>query len=370
MGTARGTALLALAAVARGAMAGGAVRVRVERLLAVTPPAARDAWLSYQWSGGGGLPVVAVRLSEDRRLVAPLLLEETLDAADGEAVRYTVSGTGLLRTELVPGSHSAVVSFAPAPDDPDATLMTWEVDFEARQRRRLWEAVTQRMISDAADNLASHLDVPWLLTCTTPLPAAPADALSAWLSFVWDDGGGLPLPPPIGLDRGDAAGDGRTRLIVPPGLRERVLSVDASRDEITYTVDNPGLLTYPVHTHEGRVRFRNDAGGAAMEWVVAVRPLRGCRPLVCAATESIVTTLARNLRSHLAAPGSRVPIAPPRGAGGAVGSVARASWLGGVLSAHLADRRPVVEQTRALLAPWTWGVGDDDAVAARWSRRA
>ena len=85
MGTAKGTALLALAAVARGAMAGSAVRVRVERLLAVTPPAARDAWLSYQWSGGGGLPVVAVRLSEDRRLVAPLLLEETLDAADGES---------------------------------------------------------------------------------------------------------------------------------------------------------------------------------------------------------------------------------------------------------------------------------------------
>ena len=35
----------------------GAVRVRVERALAVDPQAARAAWLSYQWAGGGGLPV-------------------------------------------------------------------------------------------------------------------------------------------------------------------------------------------------------------------------------------------------------------------------------------------------------------------------
>ena len=35
----------------------GAVRVKVERALDVGPEEARAAWLSYQWAGGGGLPV-------------------------------------------------------------------------------------------------------------------------------------------------------------------------------------------------------------------------------------------------------------------------------------------------------------------------
>lgn len=33
------------------------VDVRVKRTLAVSPQDARAAWLSYQWAGGGGLPV-------------------------------------------------------------------------------------------------------------------------------------------------------------------------------------------------------------------------------------------------------------------------------------------------------------------------
>jgi hypothetical protein len=37
----------------------GAISVRVERDLAVDPQAAREAWLSYQWARGGGLPVCA-----------------------------------------------------------------------------------------------------------------------------------------------------------------------------------------------------------------------------------------------------------------------------------------------------------------------
>ena len=36
----------------------GAISVHVERNLAVDPQAARNAWLSYQWARGGGLPVL------------------------------------------------------------------------------------------------------------------------------------------------------------------------------------------------------------------------------------------------------------------------------------------------------------------------
>jgi hypothetical protein len=38
----------------------GAISVRVQRNLAVDPKAARNAWLSYQWARGGGLPVLNV----------------------------------------------------------------------------------------------------------------------------------------------------------------------------------------------------------------------------------------------------------------------------------------------------------------------
>jgi hypothetical protein len=40
----------------------GAISVQVERNLAVDPQAARNAWLSYQWARGGGLPVFLIFL--------------------------------------------------------------------------------------------------------------------------------------------------------------------------------------------------------------------------------------------------------------------------------------------------------------------
>ena len=41
----------------------GAISVHVERNLAVDPQAARNAWLSYQWARGGGLPVLIFLLN-------------------------------------------------------------------------------------------------------------------------------------------------------------------------------------------------------------------------------------------------------------------------------------------------------------------
>ena len=96
-----------------------------------------------------------------------------------------------------------------------------------------------------------------------------------------------------------------------------------------------------------------------MVWEVEVRPLRGWSGLVKPFTAAIVSTIARNLQARLAEPGARVELAGPRGSGPPLGSVAKDSWLGGVLAAHLADRRDVMEQTRAMLQPWTWGRSED-----------
>jgi len=140
-----------------------------------------------------------------------------------------------------------------------------------------------------------------------PSPS-PQTALDAWLECVWARGEGLPLPPPLHLER---RADGRVieRMVLPPGLREKVVSMQEAPEEnaagagggdtrsgaacLDYRVLNPGWLTYPVHAHRGTVRFRRDAEADALEmrWIVAVRPYRGCGPLVKAFTSLIIGAL-------------------------------------------------------------------------------
>ena len=361
----------------RGQSAPRAINVRVERVLTASPEASRSAWVSYQWKSGGGLPVIVWPKEQDsgqqyegQRLVLPLMMEETLLAPDGDAdeiqLRYAVTGSGLLASELVPESHVSRVRFLPL-QGKAGCRMVWEVYFEASQRRWLWEAVTERMINDAADNLASHVAEPLLFSRRTSLGTAGDEAaLDAWLSFVWQEGGGLPLPPPVLLpfsDGGSNAG-AVTRLIVPPFLKERIVSVDRERCQVHYTVDNPGLLTYPVHSHIGRVTFAD----GSMQWDVEIRPLRGLRGFVQSFTETIITVLSRNFKSHVLEPGADVPLLPPRGAGAPLARVRKDSWVGGVLDAHLRDSRSTLEQTLALVQPSTWGrARDSDGDYASWS---
>lgn len=99
-----------------------------------------------------------------------------------------------------------------------------------------------------------------------------------------------------------------------------------------------------------------------MLWQVEIRPIRGWEAISKAFTETVVTTLARNLKSHLEEPNETVSLHPPRGGGGGepLARVRKDSWLGGVLAAHLADRRSTWEQTVAIFQPWTWGRSTDE----------
>ena len=91
---------------------------------------------------------------------------------------------------------------------------------------------------------------------------------------------------------------GYTRLVLPPGLRERLTFVERSESaaRIGYTVLNPSWLTcYPAHTHRGEVALETCEGGTAMTWRVHVRPLRLGRWAVELLTVLIVPAFARNL---------------------------------------------------------------------------
>ena len=203
--------------------------------------------------------------------------------------------------------------------------------FEAADnwRAALWQRVTENVIDTAAGNLAAYVATPLLHEIDLALPncASPVAARDAFLDFVWERGGGLPVPPPLAL------GGERERLQLPPGLRERVVAVDDA--SVTYRVDNPGWLTYPVSHHRGRVSFTQAGGeGVRLRWLVAVRPLPGAAPLVKGFTRTIVNTLALNLRAHLDGDDD-VSLRGPRGAGGEWGAIAADTWLGRVLKVWL-----------------------------------
>ena len=121
------------------------------------------------------------------------------------------------------------------------------------------------------------------------------------------------IPPPITVAEGERDGarngEGYERLLVPPGLRERVLRVRGAADgegggaELAYAVLNPSWLTcYPAHTHRGDVAFEPDAAAAdrtTMRWRVCVRPMRGGEPVVRGLTSLIVPAFARALSRRL-----------------------------------------------------------------------
>lgn len=343
------------------------VRVQVQQSLqgVTTPKEAKEAWLSYQWKQRGGLPILVTHSDQDKtRRLFPIGMQETLDeGSDDNQVRYHVTDMGLLSADLQENSHEATVHFVQDTDN-DSINMVWDVEFQAKHRAEMWKTVTQLNIQTASANLASHVAVPRLYRRTTrlsPRDNATMKLSKDWIDFVWRQGGGLPVPKPIQLDD-------EKRVQVPPFLVERLVHI--KEDEIQYTVDNPGLVTYQVHSHAGRVRFQSipDSDETEMVWEVEVRPWRGFTWLVQSFTSAVITTLARNFKVHVNEPNAVVMVAPPRGKGEAFGQVPKDSWLGGVLAAHLSDKRSTVEQTLAIFQPWTWGRStDDDGEEAEWT---
>lgn len=373
------------------------VQVEISRDLptTTTPERAQQAWLDFVWKGGGGLPVFVVPKATDSsdaatsssagRLLLPVFMEEKLvddekeSSAQSNTIlrqKYRVSKWGL-NPDLVPDSHLGVVEFEKT---GETTKMIWRIEFQVTARRAWWQAMTDFLISVTSDNLVAYLRPPLLYRRTTRIKVPPTNKLreqdhsaairDAWLDFVWQNGGGLPILPPISIQGPPR----RTRMYIPPFLQESIVSTD-SNNKLEYQMENPSLWTcYPAHTHQGTVRFEtveppataadgNDETPAEvrMVWEVHVNPYRGCEGYVQAFTSAIVSTLARNFRSHLEEPGAVVKVKPPRGGSGEVlFQVEKATWLGGVLDAHLSDQRSTWEQTVAMFQPWTWGRGDND----------
>ena len=343
------------------------VVVRVSAALAAPPSVARDAWLQHTWKRGGGLPgVVVLPRPEESRLVLPLLLEEQLaeDSREGEEsredadrleMRYAVTSNGLLSPDLEPPpSHSATVAFEAQPGG--GSLLNWDVKFGAQRRPEFYEALTRATVGASVASLVAYCrprPLRYSLVARLDGCASTEAALDEWLRFVWREGGGLPLPAPLVLSDEP---DGRLEILrLPhPLLRERVYSVDRALSTAEYTVSNPSLLTFPVHSHRGSVAFERDAEGVVMRWEVELRPYDRLGWAVRGFTSTVLRTITRNLQSRLAEPDASVPLAGPRGSGPSVGSVSKDTWLGGVLSSHLSDTRPVVEQTLAIFQPWSW----------------
>ena len=364
---------------------GGKVRVHVEESLDVPCEQAQEAWLDYQWQRGGGLLGVYVWTSDktNTRRVAPIWIQERLLGKVEQSVsspnknpmiQYKVTDMGLVSFDLDASSHSATVQFVSNPHrDANTTTMIWDVEFQAQHRRELWQAITQFNLQTAASNLNAYVATPSYYQRTTFLQSdlSIKQLMEEWKTFIWHQGGGLPIPPPVRWNDQD-------RMIVPPFLMERLQSMEQSsisadnRGIIRYTVVNPGIFTYPVHTHAGRISFtqEEDEGIIKMVWEVQVRPFAGCTPLVQGFTSTVVSTLARNFQAYiLDGPNATVAVAPPRGKDGAVYQVPKSTWLGGVLEAHLADRRSTMEQTISLFQPWTWGrITDGPGEGEEWTR--
>jgi hypothetical protein len=289
---------------------------------------AQEAWLDCQWQQGGGLLGVYVWTSDETnvRRVAPIwmqerllgLTEQSVSSPNENTIRYQVTDMGLFSFDLDASSHSATVQFVSNPKrHVNMTTMIWDVEFQAQHCRELWQAMTQCNLQMAASNLKAYVATPSYYQRTTFLQSdlSIKQVMEEWKSFIWHQGGGLPLPPPVRLNDQD-------RLIVPPFLMERLQSMeqpsigDDNHGVIRYTVVNPGIFTYQVHTHAGKISFTEEEDEGivkiTMVWEVQVRPFAGCTPLVQGFTSAVVSTLARNFQVHVQdGPNATVAVAPP-----------------------------------------------------------
>lgn len=371
----------------------GAGRVSVEIITDLpyvsSASEARDAWIEHHWEKGGGLPILSLQrdTSTDdtrRRVIAPIMMEEAVDlsnmaakeiSGDSLTLQYRVTKPGpAFGPDLIDGSHLGTVSFVPN-NASQGYQMIWAVQFNTKRWVNVYQKVTEFTIGTAARTVAEATSLPRVLTLDATLTGVDEaiEARRKWLEFIWANGGGLPLPSPIMKGQMLKEGGGKAKrelLRIPPLITEKIVSTSESSDgssaELKYQLYRPGLTTFPflMHTHHAKVTFaKNDASSVDLHWEVEMRsfPIPIVKPLVEKLTEMTVATLIRNFVVHLAEPGAQVEIRPPRGnadlVGGvdSFGSVPKDSWVGGVLSAHLRDNRSTIEQTLALIQPWTWG---------------
>ncbi|MGK3734172.1 MAG: hypothetical protein ACI90V_001009 [Bacillariaceae sp.] len=407
---------------------------------------AYQGFLDFTWKKGGGLPVLLI-LDKDNPSKRNLFLlgEEVLlnntsstattthnDDDDKENNNYNNNNNKIVqeykltklgpiwKSEIEQGSHTGVVSFTSFEADEEeesnnnndgscrrhssssvGTEITWNVSFQTLNRKSLWQSVTESSISDACDNLICYLSEPLLMTKRVSIRRRQLNhkiLANEWMEFIWRKGGGLPLPlPPIQL-----RSDWNDRIIIPPFLIERIVEINETSDytDIIYTVVNPSIITYPVFTHLGRVRFQSSLSSSSgrhhhrddstndgvmrkkeedeeeaidMIWQVNIRPLNNSilKKFAMVFTESIVSILARNFKRHIEDMGDdrTVKVYPPRGfmkENGELFQVRKDTWLGSVLYAHYRDNRSLADQTKDIFMPWRWGKMDEIDGTLSW----
>ena len=363
----------------------------------VTAKQAKDAWMEYHWKKGGGLPILVLSSESSpavERTILPTLMkeqivEETHDDEQGLVeVKYKVTDAGPFFPGIIPNTHHASVSFQSI--DDKSTVMNWNVSFaSSKEWQTFYEKLTHWTVGTAATTVEDCVTVPRKLNVRTLIPVNeieidPFLARKECLEFVWASGGGLPLIPPIPFGKVMEEGGGSARqnlLRIPPFITESIVDTSTLDDQASfqYCLNRPGWTTIPflLHTHTGKVPFASTTQGLAIEWEVKIRSYEFVKPIMEKLVEMVVATLVRNLRVRLIERDAVISIKPPRGNKKLTmgveefGKVSKASWLGGVLQAHLSDRRSTIEQTVSLIQPWTWGrsgAGDEsDVVQYEWS---
>lgn len=279
----------------------GKISIKISKVLpSISPSEARDAFVEYTWKKGGGLPVGVINLSEKDRILFPFLatdelVEDYKTDPSVKILRYYLRKLGpIWKTEIIGNSHLGTVTFCM--HDNTSTSLTWEVEFMTTRNYRLWKFITERMIEEALCNLQSYCAIPLVLTHRVEIHTdlSIGDLTKQWIQYIWMKGGGLPLPlPPLPLSL-----DYYTRMIVPPFLVEQIRSVNDTT--IIYTVNNPSILTYQVHSHSGNVHFESITDTAhVMWWQVNIKPFNGWTIFVVSFTEAIINTLSKNFVSHI-----------------------------------------------------------------------
>lgn len=369
------------------------VSVSVTRRLpgGISGAKAKESWLSFVFEKGGGLPICVFKKSNpdsslqsdfNSRLLLPIFARETLiepndDEDDSITVGYRLTELGpVFGLDIEPDSHLGVVSFS-------SSEINWKVEFVASRREDLWQSVTKYLIGTTCDNFVAYLDAPLLYTCKTNLEpttvTTTTEIAMKWRNF-FRQGAGLPVNPPLVWKDDNEIME---VVRIPPFLRERVESPQSLKNDvcqILYKVVNPGLFTFQVLTHRGRVRFIPQpektpeldtcGNGVLMLWEVELRPIPGWKPIVQLFTDAVISTFSRCFKVYLEEPNATISLLGPRGScGKAWAQVPKATWLGLVLSAHLNDHRSTKDQMVSLLQPWTWGIAlndDGDIVARDW----
>jgi hypothetical protein len=184
-------------------------------------------------------------------------------------------------------------------------------------KENFWAYWSQFQLKTASQNLLAYLDTstnPVFIEHieSMPIGISPREAMEKWHDYYWcRGGGGFPtlFVPPILLQ------SNKIRWIVPSGLEEEMISMEYSNDsnssteknteemsEAIYRVNNPNLLTYPVHYHRAKVRFVRNTSDEPTQliWNIEVQPYRKSLGRgVQFWTKSCIRSASQNLRRYL-----------------------------------------------------------------------